>query len=163
MNATLTALTVASFLFLADDAQHAKDITPMVVEAESGAAASPYIEITQLSPATAPRIIRAVPRVEVRQNSMLLPASAHVTLQPVEPAATRPYIVPSPTVSSPAVPSPAPAAYPQITYGPPATPQVVYRQEVPLGGVTLGRGVIGQPKLYVEGQPVRNFFRWLSP
>ena len=158
MNATLTALTVATFLFLSDGAEDEIAITPMVVEAESGTSASPYIEITQLSPAAAPRIIHAVPRAEVRENSMLLPASAHVTLQPVEPAATRPYIVPSPTL-----PPPVPSAYPQITYGPAAAPQVVYRQTVPLGGVTLGRGVIGQPKLYVEGQPVRNFIRWLSP
>ena len=29
--------------------------------------------------------------------------------------------------------------------------------------VYLGRGIIGQPKLYVEGQPVRNALRFLTP
>lgn len=29
--------------------------------------------------------------------------------------------------------------------------------------VQLGRGIIGQPTVYVQGQPVRNFMRYLSP
>ena len=29
--------------------------------------------------------------------------------------------------------------------------------------VTIGRGIIGQPTVYVPGQPVRNFMRYLSP
>ena len=29
--------------------------------------------------------------------------------------------------------------------------------------VQLGRGMIGQPTVYVAGQPVRNFMRYLSP
>lgn len=29
--------------------------------------------------------------------------------------------------------------------------------------VLLGRGIIGQPTVYVPGQPVRNFFRYMSP
>ncbi len=29
--------------------------------------------------------------------------------------------------------------------------------------VTLGRGLIGQPTVYVPGQPFRNFFRYISP
>jgi hypothetical protein len=27
----------------------------------------------------------------------------------------------------------------------------------------MGRGILGQPKVYVPGQPVRNFVRWLTP
>lgn len=27
----------------------------------------------------------------------------------------------------------------------------------------VGRGILGQPKLYVPRQPVRNFVRWLTP
>ena len=27
----------------------------------------------------------------------------------------------------------------------------------------VGRGIIGQPKVYVPGQPIRNFFRYISP
>jgi hypothetical protein len=29
--------------------------------------------------------------------------------------------------------------------------------------VQLGRGIIGQPTVYVPGQPIRNFMRYLSP
>jgi hypothetical protein len=29
--------------------------------------------------------------------------------------------------------------------------------------VTLGRGIVGQPTVYVPGQPIRNFMRYLSP
>jgi hypothetical protein len=28
---------------------------------------------------------------------------------------------------------------------------------------TVGRGIIGQPTVYVAGQPIRNFLRYLSP
>jgi len=31
------------------------------------------------------------------------------------------------------------------------------------GEVSVGRGIIGQPTVYVPGQPVRNFLRYLSP
>jgi hypothetical protein len=27
----------------------------------------------------------------------------------------------------------------------------------------VGRGILGQPKVYVPGQPVRNFVRYISP
>jgi hypothetical protein len=27
----------------------------------------------------------------------------------------------------------------------------------------VGRGIVGQPKVYVPGQPLRNFVRYLSP
>ena len=30
-------------------------------------------------------------------------------------------------------------------------------------GTYVGRGLIGQPKAYVDGQPLRNFFRFLTP
>jgi hypothetical protein len=30
-------------------------------------------------------------------------------------------------------------------------------------GVYIGRGIVGQPKLYAPHRPVRNFFRWLTP
>jgi hypothetical protein len=28
---------------------------------------------------------------------------------------------------------------------------------------TVGQGLLGQPKVYVEGEPVRNFFRYILP
>lgn len=66
-----------------------------------------------------------------------------------------------------------PAADP-YAYSPvpsPAVPQASpaprgYRPVLPLSSVPqnyyVGRGIIGQPKLYVPGQPIRNFFRYLT-
>lgn len=46
-------------------------------------------------------------------------------------------------------------------------PVVTYRPVIDVApmppAVYTGRGLLGQPKLYVPGQPVRNFFRYLSP
>ena len=46
-------------------------------------------------------------------------------------------------------------------------PRVVYRPILPLAPVPetyyTGQGVLGQPKLYVPGQPIRNFLRYLGP
>jgi hypothetical protein len=46
-------------------------------------------------------------------------------------------------------------------------PIVVYRPILPLAPVPshyyLGRGILGQPKLYVPGQPIQNLLRYLSP
>ena len=32
-----------------------------------------------------------------------------------------------------------------------------------LNNAHLGRGILGQPTAYVDGQPVRNFFRYIFP
>jgi len=46
-------------------------------------------------------------------------------------------------------------------------PLTVYRPVIALAPApktyVVGRGVLGQPKVYVPAQPVRNFLRWLSP
>jgi len=46
-------------------------------------------------------------------------------------------------------------------------PVVTYRPLVPVVPMPaqyyVGQGLLGQPKLYVPEQPVRNFFRYLSP
>ncbi|MBI1900345.1 MAG: hypothetical protein HYS13_04415 [Planctomycetia bacterium] len=45
-------------------------------------------------------------------------------------------------------------------------PVAVYRPLLGLGSerpVYIGRGVLGQPKAFVEGQPVRNAIRWIMP
>lgn len=71
----------------------------------------------------------------------------------------------------------APQAVPGIvappTLPPNLTPQLYtpdnagYKPLISLGqenyNVLLGRGVVGQPTVYVPGQPFRNFFRYLSP
>lgn len=47
----------------------------------------------------------------------------------------------------------------------PAT--VVYRPLIPIvpmpPNYQLGRGILGQPTVYIPGQPVRNFLRYLAP
>jgi hypothetical protein len=58
----------------------------------------------------------------------------------------------------------APVYTPLPPTGPHAT---VLRPILPLEPLPpnyeVGRGLLGQPKLYVPGQPVRNFLRYLSP
>ena len=51
---------------------------------------------------------------------------------------------------------PAPACLPGI-----GQPQVVLGQNQ--SRQYIGRGIIGQPKLYVSGQPVRNALRFITP
>ena len=49
----------------------------------------------------------------------------------------------------------------------PPPPQYYVPPVLPIGGApagaTIGRGVLGQPTVYVPGQPVRNVLRYLSP
>ena len=49
----------------------------------------------------------------------------------------------------------------------PAGPVVTYRPLLPVIPMPdqyyFGRGMLGQPKLYVPNQPLRNFVRYLSP
>jgi hypothetical protein len=46
-------------------------------------------------------------------------------------------------------------------------PSYAYRPLIPVVSMpstyTVGRGIIGQPTVYVAGQPIRNFLRYLSP
>ena len=61
------------------------------------------------------------------------------------------------------LPPPPPVATVPVQIG----PVVTYRPLVPVVPVPaqyyLGRGLLGQPKLYVPDQPLRNFFRYLGP
>jgi hypothetical protein len=97
--------------------------------------------------------------------------------------ADQPVIVSAPTVwpSSPAVADrppvlimePVPRAaiankgqvYTPLPY-PGYAPTVTYKPLVPLMPIPqqyyFGRGIVGQPKIYVPGQPIRNFLRYLS-
>jgi len=42
-------------------------------------------------------------------------------------------------------------------------PVVAYAPAVIESRYQVGRGIIGQPKLYVRGQPIRNALRWITP
>jgi hypothetical protein len=84
---------------------------------------------------------------------------------------------PAGTVAPPVLPSrgavgeaappavPAPLLVPPAWNVAPAT--VVYRPLIPVvpmpANYQLGRGILGQPTVYVPGQPVRNFLRYLAP
>jgi hypothetical protein len=59
----------------------------------------------------------------------------------------------STVVEAPAAVVPSPAPWPVVAPPPSVAPRPVYY---------LGRGIIGQPKLYVPGQPVRNALRFLT-
>jgi hypothetical protein len=99
-----------------------------------------------------------------------LPLTGRVVPQPIkplvlisEPAATNsptmpaPRLTPAPPASAPVyVLPPQPVPPPVTTYKPliPVTP--------PPKRYYLGRGLFGQPKLYVPDQPVRNFLRYFS-
>ena len=78
-----------------------------------------------------------------------------------------------PMIPANGVPSYVPGAVVPPTLTPNLTPQMYtpdnagYRPLFSLGqenyNVQLGRGIIGQPTVYVTGQPIRNFLRYLSP
>lgn len=71
-----------------------------------------------------------------------------------------------PAVAAPATPDPAYAPQPYVASPVAPQPSAVLGQN-PVGTGDprhyIGRGVIGQPKLYVAGQPVRNALRFVTP
>ena len=79
----------------------------------------------------------------------------------------------APNIPSNGVPQLVPGAVAPPTLPPNLTPQLYtpnnagFKPLFSLGqenyNVQLGRGVIGQPTVYVPGQPVRNFLRYISP
>jgi hypothetical protein len=79
----------------------------------------------------------------------------------------------APGIPSNGVPSYVPGAVAPPTLPPNLTPGLYtpdnsgYRPLFSLGqenyNVQLGRGIIGQPTVYVSGQPIRNFLRYISP
>lgn len=74
----------------------------------------------------------------------------------------------APAWPTPSVTGPVVVAYPQTgVYGPlPTTgrgPSAATSRPPLNRDFTVGNGLYGQPTVYVDGQPVRNFLRWLSP
>ena len=101
--------------------------------------------------------------------TVTFPSQAQSTGQ-VQPAFSTPALQPVPARSvAPQSVGPACDAVPHIppgvaTFG---TPLVTYRPLVPLVAMPrsyqVGRGILGQPKVYVPGQPIRNALRYLTP
>lgn len=60
-----------------------------------------------------------------------------------------------------------PTGYNPYGYTNPAVNRATWRPLIPLralpAGTYVGQGLIGQPVAYVDGEPVRNFFRYVSP
>jgi hypothetical protein len=65
----------------------------------------------------------------------------------------------APGAAAPAGGSPTTVYYPYLTGN---FQPIVATQNMP-PGTYLGRGLIGQPTAYVDGQPVRNLFRYIFP
>ncbi|HEY5315054.1 MAG TPA: hypothetical protein VIK18_21160 [Pirellulales bacterium] len=94
-------------------------------------------------------LMAAGPAMAVAQPTPYLPpTSAPLATAPL---GTGPLVTSPPVIAVPACPQPTCAYRPiiAVTAMPPA--------------YEVGRGILGQPKLYVPRQPVRNFVRWLTP
>lgn len=83
-------------------------------------------------------------------------------------------IVSSPPTASPQIQMPqvvppgqsvttgyAPWTQPFATQPPGPQPLIRFQNMPP--GAYMGQGIVGQPKAYVDGQPIRNFLRFLAP
>ena len=90
---------------------------------------------------------------------------AHVVWYPAGTVA--PTVLPSrwPVPAAALPTAPTPLLPPPAWNAAPAT--IVYRPLIPVvpmpPNYQLGRGILGQPTVYVPGQPVRNFLRYLAP
>ncbi|UUO07357.1 hypothetical protein M4951_03380 [Blastopirellula sp. J2-11] len=121
------------------------------------------------------------PRVVTQAPSTSYAAPAPSTTTYSAPVPTNPGVRPA-VCYSPA-PSVAPASYsapapiittqspvitgPTVVTPPPVRFNTTYRPILPVAGIpadfSVGQGLYGQPKVYVDNQPVRNFFRYMLP
>ena len=128
-------------------------------------------------PATAaPQAAWQVPTLGINSNTVLRPNISALSVPPqsVDPSAASlaPGLnieVPGSTTASTATPT---ILYPQsaLPYPNPNLPGTANRKLQPLiklknlpPGTYVGQGIVGQPKAYVDGQPVRNLFRYIMP
>ena len=86
-------------------------------------------------------------------SAFAVPASGQVP----PPSSLAPSVVTPQTVDVPAGPPVAAPLTPADGVRPVLVRRPIRRY------IWLGRGVVGQPKLYVQGQPVRNVLRFLMP
>ncbi len=94
------------------------------------------------------------------------PASETASAGPYYETTGTSYIVGSPVYASGISQCGTPVSY--SAYMPVAsTPYVAYKPIVPIvpayPNAVVGRGIIGQPKAYVPGQPLRNAIRFVTP
>lgn len=84
------------------------------------------------------------------------PAQAVAPASYAAPAASTTIVTQSPVITGPTVVSPPPVRF-----------NTTYRPVLPVAGIpadfSVGQGIYGQPRVYVDDQPVRNFFRYILP
>lgn len=149
-------------------------VTTRVAQVVPTAQAAPATQIAptaQMAPAP-----QAVPATPYSPAPAYLPQYSPVATQYYTPGAVTPgqlVITRQPAMTTPApmvAPRPGSTCY-SCAPGPVvATPVRTYRPATPVTGygyVTAGYyvrpGLVGRPSLYRPGQPVRNFFRYLTP
>ena len=129
---------------------------------------------------TAPQTAWQVPTLGINNNSVLRPNVSALAVQNQVNDPNAASIPPSlnieipgsttnPTIPYPQTigPNPNSLSQPGLNFDPVAGPSrriqpLVKLQNLP-PGTYLGQGVIGQPKAFVDGQPVRNLLRYIFP
>ncbi|TWT39127.1 hypothetical protein [Blastopirellula retiformator] len=104
----------------------------------------------------------AAPAPAVRGVS---PAVCYSTPNPAPAVAPASFSVPAPTTTvvtqSPVITGPTVVSPPPVRFN------TTYRPILPVAGIpadfSVGQGIYGQPRVYVDNQPVRNFFRYILP
>lgn len=135
----------------------------------------------QVNPAAGAQTVQAqtvqAPLTQASQPAVVANTSTLPQYQPtvgIHPTAYQAgYQYCAPGIPSGGVPQLVPGAVAPPTLPPNLTPQLYtpdnagFKPLFSLGqenyNVQLGRGIIGQPTVYVPGQPVRNFLRYISP
>lgn len=148
-------------------------LDPPPAASVQGAEVSPFARVVSFqNPQSSSAPTASVVSPTVAFTPAPAPADLRPTLVPVPPTgASMPSIPPqgnafvpvdgncgcSPVVGIGGRVAPAPYAPMSVNSYRPLVPQPVAPQ------YTIGKGILGQPTLYVPGQPVRNVLRWLSP
>jgi hypothetical protein len=143
--ALLTTALLAMAVATTAHAQSAGTGRFAVYQARDTTLATPVVSLPRTAPSTYSQPLPPLPAQEFRARDI------------------------TPLDINPLAASPACDAVPHIPAA--ATPvrpaMVSYRPLVPLVAMPrtyrIGRGILGQPKLYVPGQIVRNAFRYLTP
>lgn len=154
---------------------------PLVVQPAPVVVQRPVL-VARPVPVAAPTVVSpTTPGVMQRVVVQRYPVGTPVVTQPAPVSQTVWYSAPAATIA-PSLPAPTTVYYGSAVVAPAVVanystvatpgisgvaPTVVYRPVVsPVAVATpyiMGNGVLGQPKLYVQGQPLRNALRYISP
>ncbi len=141
---------------------------------------APFRTVAYQLPQQSPPVLPVQPPSVLPNQPQSVPATSAlpqyastVGVQPINYQALQPGYNCPPNIPSNGVPAYVPGAVVPPTLPPNLTPQLYtpdnagYRPLFSLGqenyNVQLGRGIIGQPTVYVAGQPIRNFMRYIFP